>query len=107
MQHKEVLDFKMSIQEGREGAPKNVDYASFMSKKQLDHLLDDPRNIVQLAQYLDREGLKRNMNDPVVKATVEVSFNGRPAQLMIDPNVDLTSVSLMRNKRHIWLKDLQ
>ena len=62
---------------------------------------------MQLAQYLDREGLKRNMNDPVVKATVEVSFNGRPAQLMIDPNVDLTSVSLMRNKRHIWLKDLQ
>lgn len=95
MQTKKAETFKMTITDGPDGAPQEIDYQSFLSLNQRKQLLTDPFLIVQFAKYLREKAIRKGMaTDPIIKATVMVSYNKRPAQLYIDPNTDLTKVDM-------------
>ena len=49
-----------------------------------------PDLILQFAHFLKDHYEAKGMEDPSVRAEVWVTLNGRPAQLLIDPEVDLT-----------------
>ena len=92
MQSRKITEFKMTLKDGVSGVPTEVDHASFVTANQKRMMINDPRLIAKLAKYLRRTAIGRGMADPIVKAAIMVYFNARPAQLMIDPAVDLSRV---------------
>lgn len=51
-----------------------------------------PDMVVQFAHYLEEQLRNRGLKDFEVRATVWVSLNGREAELLVDPEIDLTQV---------------
>lgn len=108
MQTKEVTNFKMVVTDGPNGTATEINHRSFLSRNQLIHLVDDPFLLVQFAKYLKQKAIREGMaKDPIIKATVMVEFNKRPAQLFIDPNVDLTKVEESPWADYSWIMPLQ
>jgi len=56
-------------------------------------IVNDPDMILQLCRYLKEEKRRQGYADYEVYAHINVSLNGRPPQLMLDPSVDLASQS--------------
>jgi vitamin K-dependent gamma-carboxylase len=106
LQHYDVQEVAMTIQDGIQGRTSPIDVPSFLTSNQVLHFFEDPFQVVQLAKHLREEGLKRGMTDPVVKARVVASLNGRPHQLMFEPMVDLSRVTKDMNI-YLWLMPLQ
>ncbi|HKK75986.1 MAG TPA: HTTM domain-containing protein [Saprospiraceae bacterium] len=75
---------------GREGAVINH---QFLNPHQEKQMAMQPDLIVQYAHYLKAYYAAKGLADPSVRAEVWVTLNGRPAQLLIDPAVDLSKKS--------------
>ena len=63
-----------------------------LTKHQLNHIVNDPNYLVQLAKHYKNAITGRDMSTTVVRVDVEVSFNGREPQKMINPQIDLSSI---------------
>jgi hypothetical protein len=74
---------------GKEGSVINH---RFLNPHQEKQMAMQPDLILQFAHHLEDHYKTKGMEDPSVRAEVWVTLNGRPAQLLIDPNVDLTQV---------------
>ncbi len=78
---------------GKEGAVIN---RQFLNPHQEKQMAMQPDLILQYAHFLKDYYASKGMEDPAVRAEVWVTLNGRPAQLLVDPMVDLTQ------KRDTW-----
>ncbi len=67
---------------------------NLLTKRQLQKMSSSPDMIVQFSHYLAERFRKKGYPDVEVRAQVNVSLNGRPPQLLIDPEVDLAKVKL-------------
>ncbi len=74
---------------GREGI---VDNREFLNPHQEKQMAFQPDLIIQYAHWLAEHYEQQGVTDPKVRAEVYVTLNGRPSQLFIDPQVDLTQV---------------
>ncbi|MEM1217732.1 MAG: HTTM domain-containing protein [Bacteroidota bacterium] len=74
---------------GREGSVINH---RFLNPHQEKQMAMQPDLILQYAHFLRDHYEQKGMEDPSVRAEVWVTLNGRPAQLLIDPEVDLTKL---------------
>jgi hypothetical protein len=74
--------------EGREGSVVNHEFLNSHQEKQMAM---QPDLILQYAHLLEDHYQQQGMKDPKVRAEVWVTLNARPAQLLIDPEVDLTA----------------
>ncbi len=74
---------------GREGAVIN---RQFLSDHQEKQMAMQPDLILQFAHFLENHFMINGMIDPVVRAEAWVTLNGRPAQLIVDPERDLTKL---------------
>ncbi|MEO0789772.1 MAG: HTTM domain-containing protein, partial [Bacteroidota bacterium] len=74
-------------EDGREGSVINHQFLNAHQEKQMSM---QPDMILQFAHYLEDYYAGRGMEDPMVRAEVWVTLNSRPAELLIDPNIDLT-----------------
>jgi hypothetical protein len=74
---------------GREGEVVNGDFLNAHQEKQMAM---QPDMILQFAHFLKQHYEKQGLVDPSVRAEVYVTLNGRPSQLLIDPQVDLTKI---------------
>ncbi|MEM9354274.1 MAG: HTTM domain-containing protein [Planctomycetota bacterium] len=63
-----------------------------LTRLQLQRMTMCPRLAVQYAHYLHRNAHLMGLEDPEVRVVCLVSLNGRPHQLLIDPEVDLARV---------------
>lgn len=72
---------------GREGSVINHQFLNAHQEKQMAM---QPDLILQFAHYLKNYYSDKGMKDPSVRAEVWVTLNGRPAKLLVDPEVDLT-----------------
>ncbi|MEM6297833.1 MAG: HTTM domain-containing protein [Bacteroidota bacterium] len=72
---------------GREGAVRNSDFLNPHQEKQMPM---QPDLILQYAHYLKDHYTQQGMQNPSVRAEAWVTLNGLPAQLLVDPTVDLT-----------------
>lgn len=74
---------------GREGV---VDNTVFLAPHQEKQMAMQPDMILQYAHFLAQHYAEKGVHDPAVRAEVYVTLNGRPGQLLIDPNLDLTQI---------------
>jgi len=65
-----------------------------LNKHQNQSMASETDMILQFSHYLAERFRKKGFPDVEVRARVNVSLNGRPPQLMIDPEVDLAKMKL-------------
>ena len=74
---------------GREGEVYNRDFLNPHQEKQMSF---QPDMILQFAHFLETHFKQQGMKDPVVRCEAWVTLNGRPGQLLFDPQLDLTEI---------------
>ena len=84
------------VKDGETGKEGSVINHQFLSPHQEKQMAMQPDMILQFAHYLQDFYADEGVKDPEVRAEVWVTLNGRPAQLLIDPEVDLT------DKKDTW-----
>jgi Vitamin K-dependent gamma-carboxylase, lumenal domain len=80
---------------------------TLLSRKQLV-MVNNPYMLLQYVQFL-KEFLKRhsNIKNPIIRADIQVSVNGRPFQNMYDPTCNLSEVTYSRFKDLEWVRPLE
>ncbi len=78
------------VKNGENGKEGSVINHQFLNPHQEKQMAMQPDLILQFAHYLKDYYTQQGMEDPKVRAEVWVTLNARPAQLLIDPEVDLT-----------------
>jgi hypothetical protein len=78
-----------------------------LTRKQLV-MVNNPYTLVQYVQFL-KKWLKENtdIKDPIIKADLRVSVNGRPFQHMYDPTCNLSEVTYSPFKDLEWIIPLK
>jgi vitamin K-dependent gamma-carboxylase len=71
----------------------NVDLRTILSAEQLLKCPRDPETMRQLAHQLRARYQRETGRTPEIKALVLASYNGRRPQLLIDPTVDLSTLT--------------
>jgi len=75
---------------GKEGAVINHQFLNAHQEKQMAM---QPDLLIQFAHYLKDYYAARGVAEPKVRAEVWVTLNGRPAQLLFDPTLDLSALT--------------
>lgn len=65
----------------------------YLSSRQVSKMTTHPQMVVEFARFLKDRMWEEGKGDVEVRANISSSLNGRDAQLLIDPEVDLTQVS--------------
>lgn len=81
------------IKDGKDGREGSVINSQFLNQHQEKQMAMQPDMILQFAHFLEDYYMEQGMKDPMVRAEVWVTLNARPAQLLVDPTVDLTKES--------------
>lgn len=80
-----------AIVDPKTGGVANVDHKQFIDAEQSEKFGRDPELILLMAHFIANRFESETGRRPQVYAFVLASLNGRKAQLMIDPNVDLAA----------------
>jgi vitamin K-dependent gamma-carboxylase len=108
MQHREITNFTMTFTDRNSGEFGPIDVNAFLSVNQRIHFAEDPNNIIVLTKYLHEEIEKKlQMNDPLIKADLQVAFNGLPSQYMFSPQLDLVRIDDSFRTRETWIFPLK
>ena len=83
-----------------------VDISDYLTSNQVSKMSIRPSMIVQFANYLDGELRAEGYEDLEIRVRLYSTLNGRKAQLLIDPEVDLTSVSSPWLRHADWILPL-
>ncbi|HZO11795.1 MAG TPA: HTTM domain-containing protein [Polyangiaceae bacterium] len=85
-----AVTFWVTLPDGRRQV---VTPRRYLNQQQEREMSGQPDLILQLAHDIARDFASRGDGDVEVRAEAWVSLNGRPAALLIDPNVDLARVA--------------
>jgi len=81
------------VSDGLGGAKGMVDNRRHLNAHQEKQMSYQPDMLLQYAQYLNDYYKRDGLKEPVVTAEVYVTLNGRPSQLLFDPNLNLAEMS--------------
>ena len=87
-----VEKFEMKFISPSTGDTQKIDTNSFLTENQRIHLLDDPQQVIQLARHISQVAADKGYPNLGVKADIKVRFNGRKAQNMFNPEIDLLTI---------------
>lgn len=74
------------------GGEFHVNPAQFLTFRQMNEMAAQPDLILQMARHVARHAQAQGVRSPEVRVDAFASLNGRPAQRLIDPDVDLLKV---------------
>jgi uncharacterized membrane protein YphA (DoxX/SURF4 family) len=81
--------FVKDTQSGREGVVVN---SAFLNPHQEKQMAMQPDMILQFAHFLTEHYAQKGVHQPEVRAEVYVTLNGRPSQLLINPQTNLSAL---------------
>ena len=84
-----------------------VDPEDYLTPRQASKMLVRSDMVHQFAGHLESIWQEAGHGDVAVYAEIYKSLNGRPAQLFIDPQTDLTAVRLNYLRADAWVLPLQ
>lgn len=79
------------VKDGSDGREGSVINHRFLGPHQEKQMAMQPDLILQFAHFLDEHYRQKGMKNPQIRAEVLVTLNGSPAQLLIDPEIDLST----------------
>ncbi len=80
-----------------------VDPTDYLTRRQAWKMMVRSDMVHQFANYLEEVWLEAGHQDVEVRAEIWKSLNGRPPQLFVDPEFDLTSVGLAYARPDSWV----
>lgn len=84
-----------------------VNVGSFVNQMQILNMANDVRSVAAFARKLRDHVARQGMPGAVVKARIRVRYNGRPPQLLVNPDVDLASVTYSPFRKLDWVIPFQ
>lgn len=93
---------QFNIRNKTTGETSRVDLKNYVTKNQRRSLARQPDMIWQLAQRIKNEYLEKG-EEVEIYVDTKISLNGRPYKKLIDPNVDLASLSWSIWKHSDWI----
>ena len=111
IQHRAMteLGFRIYDYDTRKMTPVDIQImAAFgLNRDQMVQMIHDPKMARRFARFLAEDYRKRYRTQKIeVKADIRVAFNGRPPQLLIDPESDLASAPLYLLKHNPWIRQI-
>jgi hypothetical protein len=98
----------MTIEDPRTRNVYSVSPEKTLNYKQLTMMGHSPYLLYQYVQFLKRVTTRQTgIANPIIKADVEVSVNGRDFQYMFDPASDLSAVTYSPFKEENWILPLK
>jgi len=73
---------------------------------QIQHLYEDPNTILQFANFLGNDLKKSGYPNSIIKASINVSMNGRPPQPLIDSTLNLLALKHNKWGAEDWVQPL-
>ncbi|MEZ4949100.1 MAG: HTTM domain-containing protein [Saprospiraceae bacterium] len=107
IQFRDIKKMEWKVKNSDTGEEFPVDLAVFTHDMQRRYMGDDARYAYRFAQYLVEFSKENGIANPEVYADIEVSFNGRPVQKFIRPDVDLSKVNYSPFKKIEWIMPLK
>ena len=80
-----------TVEDAKSGQAWLVDPKDYLTRRQVEKMPARPDMILQFSHHLDRRWREKGHADVAVYADVLVSLNGRPAEPLVDREVDLTT----------------
>ncbi len=102
-QSREITEMVFTIQDGPTGQKMPVDINTFINTMQINVVGNDVAAVVSVAKGLARLGREQGMADPLVHASIKVSWNGRPAANTVDPAVELSKIVVNPFEKLDWV----
>lgn len=91
LRQKEVEGF-FGVTDPATGKEWDLNPRQYLTRVQLTQMLSRPHMIVQFAHYLEQRLQADGYGDVEIRARITAALNGRKAQDLVDPEVDLTQV---------------
>ena len=92
-------DITFFVEDGdRKHMVANYEYLTPQQEKMMS---TQPDMILQFVRFLEKEFEEKGFKDPKITARSYVTLNGRPSRPFINPEIDLSKVSLMQSSRFI------
>jgi hypothetical protein len=96
-------EVKFFIQDPVSKQEAQVDIRSFINDMQMNALIHDPRAVADFARMLKKEAARQGLPNAMVRASIRLRYNGRPAQYFVKPDVDLASVTYSPFRKLDWV----
>ena len=98
-------DFEISIRlvDEERGIEADLDPRTVLSVKQYTNLGYYPELILPLSENLRRSAIEKGVKDPKIYIDYKVGFMGLPLQYMVDPTIELGSLSYSPFKHSSWI----
>lgn len=109
VQHRATQEFAFSLLDHGTKTIYPIELGNyFMHEDQKRLMASDPACLVDFAHYL-REFHQAKLQSPKVevKLRLKLSFNGRPAQFVVNPDLDLASVKRIKRGGNDWILPLE
>lgn len=88
------------------GVARDVDPTTMLTRRQLGEMNGDPDLVLEFAQHLRAESIKKGFKEPVVIAEVYASMNGRPLQRLVHHSFDMGKAEKNFFKASPWIVPL-
>jgi vitamin K-dependent gamma-carboxylase len=103
---REVKEMKFTIIDSN-GNEQQIEHGKIINNLQVDLIAREAGALLRFARHLRQNAIANKAPNPKVKAKILVSFNGRPPQDFVNPNVDLADPRLSVYNTSSWLMPLQ
>ena len=81
----------------------NLNPRLFLTELQYETMMTRPNLILQFVKYVENHLNNNGYPDVSIQANIKMSLNGKPAKLLIDKNMDLTTVSSQWLTHSEWI----
>lgn len=82
------------VQDNPQSRPMEVRNGDYLTPNQEKMMATQPDMLIEYAHFLKRKFEEEGLKNPKITAKVYVTLNGRPSQLFIDPETDLSSLGI-------------
>ena len=102
-----IEEMTFTVHNPANGQVSPVNVGSFVNQMQILNMAGDVRSVAAFARKLRDHVARQGMPGAIVKARIRVRYNGRPPQLLVNPDVDLASVTYSPFRKLDWVIPLQ
>ncbi|MEP7263526.1 MAG: HTTM domain-containing protein [Bacteroidota bacterium] len=92
IQQRDLKEFKITILDYKTKQILDLDPGKYITSAQVLALTQDPQMLLSFAKYIEKDAKKKGIENPFIKSSCIVAFNGRPPQPMVDPEKNLCTI---------------
>lgn len=104
---RQIEEFQFNVFEPSTSKSYQIDIRSRVNDMQILNMSMDPRSVADFAKHLKKEALDFGVKDPQIKASIKLTYNRRPVQYFVDPEVDLAQVTYSPFRKLDWVIPLE